>query len=85
MKVLNFNTGRPYGPNGQPITAVYFEDKRVIAFVDPSRHMSGLFLDVDESFLNERSIMNMYDNLNYVQERGPEEYKLTDIVKTLGS
>jgi hypothetical protein len=84
MKVLNFNTGRFYGPRRQPITAVYFEDRQIIAFADHGRDICGLLHDVDESFLNERSIMNLYDNGKYELEYDLEDCKLTKLAKILG-
>ena len=83
MKIINFNTGRFYGPEGQPITAIYFENERVIAFADHGRDMTGLLRNVEADQLNQKTIMTRYDHNDYSRELGPDDYRLTDLARLL--
>ena len=83
MKIINFNTGRFYGPEGQPITAIYFDDIKTIAFADHGRNIAGLFRDTDADDLNKGFIMAMYDANKYDQEYDLGDQKLTDLARLL--
>jgi len=83
MKIINFNTGRFYGPEGQPITAIYFDDIKTIAFADHGRDMTGLLRNVEANQLNQKALMARYDHNDYSRELGSDDYRLTDLARLL--
>lgn len=63
MKLFEFNTGRPYSADGQPITAVHYDGR--VYFRDHARYVDASF-ESDGSFRDDISmraaIMAVYDH-----------------------
>jgi hypothetical protein len=76
---ITFNTGRMYDQDGQIITAVLYDDGKVI-FDDSSRHIWGEFQTKDVDFVKAwwptrpeafaTAVMRRYDTYEYQMGRG---------------
>jgi len=60
MKTITFNTGRSYGPNGQPIVATLHDDN-VVTFFDHARKVDGYFVLQDFDEFNAKTVQHYYD------------------------
>jgi hypothetical protein len=68
MKKIEWNTGRYYGTDGQPIIAKCIGEigwNRRIFFHDKNRMITGEIDFPESCIFNEESIMRAYDNGNY--------------------
>ncbi len=64
QQTIHFNTGRPYGAQGQRISATRYTNGRV-TFFDHDRNIDGEFYLRDARFFNERIVLSYYDNSGY--------------------
>jgi hypothetical protein len=73
MEKIEFNTGRKYAANGQPIVAVRFGE--TVIFKDEARLIVGTFELPAEQPLTQSAVMRAYDNYGYYMAAWKKEYE----------
>jgi hypothetical protein len=89
MEKIEFNTGRKYATNGQPIVAVRFGE--TVIFKDEARLIVGTFELSAGQPLSQSAVMRAYDNYGYHMAAWKKEYEASpepvaepEPVKTMG-
>jgi hypothetical protein len=72
MEKIEFNTGRKYAANGQPIVAVRFGE--TVIFKDEARLIVGTFELPAGQPLTQSAVMRAYDNYSYRMAAWKKEY-----------